>query len=386
VEQLCDINTNQYQLNPIVNELMEASNDGFWDWNIETGEVYFSKRWKEMLGYEKEDIAPHVSSWEKLVHPEDMAHVMEVLGAHLKGETPLYQTEHRVRMKNGEWKWILDRGKVIQRDTNGKPLRAAGAHVDITEKKLLEAALELRKRFLSIASHELKTPLTSLYLISETALRILRDRNTTNKEERLESLLKKNDSQIKKLNRLIDEMLDVTRIETGKIKLKPEWFEIKKFILELKDQFSSQVQTITKHPLKIHLNENFNVYWDHVRIEQVLGNLITNAIKYGGNTPIEIDFKKINNQVTITISDQGHGIPKNSQDSIFRCFERANGDLEIQGLGLGLYISKEIIEIHQGKIWLDKENKIGAKFIIQLPIQLNQNLKDSTILTINQSN
>ena len=179
-----------YLTNPFVCQLMEASNDGFWDWNIQTGEVYFSRRWAEMLGYKQEEIIPNVSSWEKLVHLDDMGHVMEVLKRHLSGELDHYETEHRVLCKNGQWKWILDRGRVITRSSDGTPLRAVGSHVDITEKKMIEEerqnnlkkeeeskkillelneklkdALKTRSDFLAIASHELKTPLTSLILL-----------------------------------------------------------------------------------------------------------------------------------------------------------------------------------------------------------------------------
>ena len=128
-------NIEEYRDNPVERELLEAGNDGFWDWNIATGEVYFSKRWAEMLGYEQDEIEPHVRTWEKIVHPDDMPHVMAVLQKHLNGETDYYETEHRVIAKNGDWKWILDRGRVISRDAQGAPLRASGSHTDITEKK-----------------------------------------------------------------------------------------------------------------------------------------------------------------------------------------------------------------------------------------------------------
>ena len=130
--------TSQYDSNPVIAELIEASNDGFWDWNIQTGEVYFSRRWAEMLGYRQNEIEPNVNSWEKLVHPDDMAHVMSVLQNHLSGLTDHYETEHRVLTKSGEWKWILDRGRVITRGADGTPLRAAGSHIDITDRRLHE--------------------------------------------------------------------------------------------------------------------------------------------------------------------------------------------------------------------------------------------------------
>ena len=114
---------------------------GTWDWNIETGEAVFNQRWAEMLGYKLEEIEPHVRSWETLLHPEDRAIVMERLTAHLEGRTAFYETEHRLRHKSGEWIWVLDKGRVIERAPGGKAVRACGTHLDITVGKRAQEAL-----------------------------------------------------------------------------------------------------------------------------------------------------------------------------------------------------------------------------------------------------
>jgi PAS domain S-box-containing protein len=135
----------EYRTNPVVRELIEASNDGFWDWEIPTGKVYFSRRWAEMLGYRQEEIAPDISTWKELVHPDDLPEVSKVLQAHLDGKTEYYETEHRLKTKSGEWKWILDRGRVLYRDNEDKPLRAAGAHIDISMRRRLQAEEQERE-------------------------------------------------------------------------------------------------------------------------------------------------------------------------------------------------------------------------------------------------
>ena len=135
--------------------VLEGAELGIWDWNIVTGEVLFNLRWAEMLGYSLDEIRPHVSSWEILVHPDDMALVMEQLTAHLEGRTPYYRTEHRMLHKDGHWVWILDRGKVVSRAEDGGPLRACGTHMDLTERKRLEHEVEAQQRLLAEANQKL---------------------------------------------------------------------------------------------------------------------------------------------------------------------------------------------------------------------------------------
>ncbi len=115
---------------------------GIWDWDIPSGKVIFNERWAEMLGYNVKEIEPAFVSWENLVHPDDLSYIKRVLNAHIEGKTDFYKTEHRMKSKSGNWVWILDCGKVFRRDENGKPLRAIGIHLDISEKKKAEKALE----------------------------------------------------------------------------------------------------------------------------------------------------------------------------------------------------------------------------------------------------
>lgn len=119
---------------------MEGNRDGVWDWNAVTNEVFFSKRWKEMLGFQEDEISNHLSEWDKRVHPDDRDAVYANLNAHLNGKVPYYENEHRVQCKDGSYIWILDRGKVMSWTEDGKPLRVVGTHSDITLRK--EAELE----------------------------------------------------------------------------------------------------------------------------------------------------------------------------------------------------------------------------------------------------
>ena len=117
---------------------MEGNRDGVWDWNAITNEVFFSKRWKEILGFEEDEISNELPEWDKRIHPDDRDSVYADLNAHLTGKSPYYQNEHRLQCKDGSYKWILDRGKIISWTDDGKPLRVVGTHSDITERKETE--------------------------------------------------------------------------------------------------------------------------------------------------------------------------------------------------------------------------------------------------------
>ncbi len=328
-----------------------------------------------------------------IVHPEDLNHVMKVLDAHLKGETDHYETEHRVRCKNGEWKWIIDRGRVIQRTVEGKPLRAVGSHIDISDRILreqekqlfleqeektkqhllelnskLEEAVRKRDEFLSIASHELKTPLTSLLLLIQSLGRILKVTDPQNLVEQFSKKISQTEDQLFRLRELVDDMLDVTRIESDRLYLKKESFDLAVLVEDIADRLNLQINSATGEDLRITHLDRVEGNWDRYRIEQVLTNLITNAIRYGKGKPIELTLKNTGSSAIISVRDHGDGIPKDFHQKIFDLFERGFSTRGMGGLGLGLYISKKIVNLHQGKIWVESEEGKGATFYVELPI------------------
>ena len=130
--------------------VLEGSNDGFWDWNMKTGATQRSPRWAEMLGYTLEEIEGGVEGWMNLIHPDDYPTTLEPFRAHMEGRTPYYEVEYRMRTQSGEWVWILDRGKIVAWDQDGKPLRMAGTHTDITARKRAEEALRASEERLKL--------------------------------------------------------------------------------------------------------------------------------------------------------------------------------------------------------------------------------------------
>ena len=137
--------------------VLEGNKDGFWDWDLTTGMLEFSRRYVEMLGYTQEELEPSMRTWEQMVHPEDRSMAKQTLDAHLDGRASYYECEYRFRTKSGKWKWMLDRGKVVARDEHGKPLRMAGTHTDITERKQVEAERERLLLDLAYRSTQLQT-------------------------------------------------------------------------------------------------------------------------------------------------------------------------------------------------------------------------------------
>jgi signal transduction histidine kinase len=220
---------------------------------------------------------------------------------------------------------------------------------------------------MSIASHELKTPLTSLKLQIQIRKRELKKGDFRRfAPELLPKLISEDDKQINRLVRLVDDMLDISRIETGKLSLFAEEFDLSEMVRDTLSRFSGQIEArgsqITYNPSTEVLGR-----WDRFRMEQVFINLLTNALKYGEGKPIRIDVISKEGRAQISVSDQGIGIEKKDQDRIFGQFERAVSANSISGLGVGLYISKRIVEAHGGQIRVESELGKGSTFTADLP-------------------
>ena len=230
-----------------------------------------------------------------------------------------------------------------------------------------QSAIRARDEFVSIASHELKTPITSLKMQIQMMLRgINLEKNQAPSPEKLSKALTSSSNQIDRLTVLIEDLLDVTRIETGKLTYKFEPFDLNIMTKEIIERFSEEAK-YAKIKFKLSLQENVSTICDRYRIEQVLINLISNAIKYGSNSLIEVSVFKEPGRAIFTIKDNGMGIAKDMQSKIFERFERAINSTNISGLGLGLYITKQIVDAHQGSIEVESELNKGSTFKVCLP-------------------
>lgn len=257
------------------------------------------------------------------------------------------------------------------KDENGLTMGILIMSVDVTEQvkalRDMEEALKTRDQFLSVASHELKTPLTSLKLQSQLTLRTLKKEGSLS-VERQKMQATQTSEWVSKLTRLIDDMLDVSRIRTGKLKLNRDEHEMGDIVREVVFRMSLLFEAAGLTLPSIICTDRIMGHWDRFRLEQVISNLLTNAIRYGKGKPIEISIKRQEDRSLVSVTDQGYGIDGDDLQRIFGRFERAVHSAEVSGLGLGLFISKEIIESHGGKIYVDSVLGKGSTFTFELPV------------------
>lgn len=231
----------------------------------------------------------------------------------------------------------------------------------------LEKAVQIRDEFMSIASHELKTPLTALKLQSQLRKRNLRKGDlTVFTLDRLKKMFDADEKQLEQIMHLIDDMLDISRISSGKLSMHFERFDLCELVRDLVERSSEQFNE-AGCPVKINFCQSVVGNWDRFRIEQVVMNLLTNATRYGAGKQILVQVKTTPTGAQIVVSDQGQGIDKQNHERIFEKFEQAISGNDISGLGLGLYIVKQILKAHHGSIRVESELGQGANFIVELP-------------------
>ncbi len=232
----------------------------------------------------------------------------------------------------------------------------------------VERAVRARDEFLSIASHELRTPLTPLKIQMQSLMRKLSPSGTSEINwEAVAKMMQSSHRQIERLSRLIDELLDVSRINIGHLKLTLEPHDLSQIVKNVVGNLSAAYAE-AKGSIEIDADHPVVGQWDSFRIEQVITNLLANAMKYGGGKPIRVSVSSANNQARLVVEDQGIGIAKKDQTRIFERFERAVSSRHFGGLGLGLFITRQIVSSHGGSISVESEPGRGSKFIVELPL------------------
>ncbi len=232
--------------------------------------------------------------------------------------------------------------------------------------KVHQANLESRREFIATIAHELKTPLTALTLRHELAEKKLKAKDQENYEFLL--FLENSKKDWGRLSRLVEELVDVLNLADRDLPLFPEFFDLEEELEIVLGNFQKEFQ-LRNIPFTFSLNAPVLVYWDKSRMRQVFAHLLSNASTHCAGAPVTCQVDCGGGNVFIEIADRGPGITKKKQEKIFECFERGSGTSQVRGLGFGLYISREILSLHDGKIGLQSETGHGSNFKLTLPVR-----------------
>lgn len=342
---------------------------GSWKWDAKTDTVHWSREIYDILGLDP-TTAPLPFVEQSKLYTEESWKRLSIAVAEALATGGSYEVDLQGLANGNDPRWFVARGAVIEQDSEGRPIRLAGTLQNITERKLLEnnlkSALNARDEFIAVATHELKTPLTtlqlSLYVIAKSLDGVI-------DKEKLLAQIEKTKLQGDRLESLIKNLLDVTSIGAGhmRLELKPN-VNISNLVENVSKKFEDEITKLGCVLIK-KIEPDITGLWDEFRLEQIITNLISNAIKYGDKKPIEIHLRRNNQNVLLEVHDQGIGIAEDKQKKIFERFERAVSETSYKGLGLGLWIVKEIVTALKGKVWVTSTLNKGSVFSVELPIQ-----------------
>lgn len=340
---------------------------------IEKKQVYVNRELTNLLGYTPGDIDGDLRAFmASKVHPDDSGIVINRFNKfETATEGEIVEDEYRMMDKKGAWRWINSRAVVFKRNAEGKVWQVIGNSTDVTARKEAEqtlvqlhntkALLHKKDEFISIASHELKTPLTSV----RAYMQLLQQSFSEISEENKKQYIDRAAIHIEKLNKLVEDLLDISRMQAGKMVYTMTEFSADEWII---DCIENHQRISAMHIIQKEGATGKRIFGDRQRLEQVLSNLLSNAIKYSpgaGKVSVKVDTE--GNLVRISVTDYGIGIPQDKQPYVFDRFYRVEDTPSyIQGLGIGLYISKEIITRHGGSITVESEEGKGTTFSFTL--------------------
>jgi PAS domain S-box-containing protein len=357
---------------------VEGADVGIWDLNLVTQELYHAPRMAHMLGYTLDELPTIREVWDALAHPDDIAPYRQKLAAHIKNAQVPFETIIRLRHKNGEWRWILSRGRAT-RDANGRAIRISGTHSDITERKQAEEAAQAADRakseFLANMSHEIRTPMNGVIGMVD----ILRQTELAPEQQRMLGTIA-NSSQA--LLEILNDILDYSKIEAGKLAVEhiaTPLEELAQSVVQLM-QGAASAKCVT---LSMSMAPNLPVaiYTDPTRLRQVLLNLLGNAIKFTHREPGQPAIVKLSLEpgelasgqaaVLLHVRDRGIGMSAEVVAQLFKPFSQADASTARQfgGTGLGLSISHRLAVLMGGQITVQSTPGVGSEFTMALPLQ-----------------
>ncbi len=345
---------------------VDSTGLGTWDYDPQKNEMVWDRRCKEIFNvhpYEEVDFPLFYS----LVHPDDREKVETQIEDALKNiNAGEFAIEYRIVPRAAKTKWLKAMGRVYFND-EGTATRFVGTLLDITIEKILEEntveLLRKKDEFISVASHELKTPITSL----KAALQMIERLAPKHEELKpIQGFVGKAVKQVDKLIGLIGDLLDVTKIQSGKLVLRKVNFMVDDLINDCHEEL---LNYSAKHEIVIEGDRGVEIYADRARMEQVLVNLISNALKYSPEADkVIINVSSTTLGVKISVTDFGIGVPKSKVPFLFdRFYQVDEVSQRYAGLGLGLYISAEIVRRHSGHIYVESEEGKGSTFWFEIP-------------------
>ncbi|MEN9354638.1 MAG: hypothetical protein RL318_1963 [Fibrobacterota bacterium] len=370
-------------------DIIEAMQAGTWEWNVQTGEVSFNERWAGIIGYRLEELMPvSIRTWSQLCHPDDLAESDRLLKSHFLKESSHYDFECRMAHKDGHWVWVHDRGKVVEWDHHGQPLRMSGTHLDITPRKFAQEQLELSRRhdaetalratrannakseFLANMSHEIRTPLTGVLGMADLLLNTSLD----SEQKSFADVIRSSGTT---LLDLINNILDLSKIEAGKLEIDVHEFDLRSLVEETIDSIAVKAQQknleltgIVSPVVPSRLKG------DAGRLRQILTNLLGNAVKFTEHGTIDLEINSLQDSdhacmLEILVRDTGIGIPQEKLVRIFEPFEQADQSTtrRFGGTGLGLTISRTLVHLMGGTIQAESYEGVGTIFRVNLEIQ-----------------
>ncbi len=353
---------------------MRGANDGVWDWDLRDGTVYYSPRWKEMLGYADYQISDDPNEWRERLHPDDRESVLRGLDEHIKGNVGKFESIHRLRHADGSYRWILSRGQTL-RDGDNQPYRIVGTHVDITAQKQTEEALANITRQLqdeqdrrlqaerlacvgeisaSIA-HEIRNPLSSII----NSLELLGNEKVTDEERG--NVIEIVDDETRRLQRILEEFLNFARLKPAEIS--PH--DADALLRETAEAFAlSNEDPDARVQIKLDFRPGLKkVYCDGDQMRQVVWNLMLNAVQAmpDGGT-VTVFTAESGDRLKIGLRDTGAGVPAELRDKLTRPFVSGRED----GTGLGLSIVQRILVQHGTELHIDTKSGNGTEMAFDL--------------------
>jgi len=321
---------------------------------------YFNRRWFEYTGLSVEEALG--SGWLGAVHPDDAAACWDRWREAVAGGEMYCELCRLRRGSDGIYRWHQLRA-VPERDARGMLVGWIGTLSDFED---LKRALDARDDFISVASHELKTPMTALQLNLQ-GLRRQASGAPSNSQVPMTEKVDKAIGHVQRLVRLVEELLDVSRITAGRLDLQLERCDLADIAREVAERMSDQASR-AGCSVKLQADGRLPGTWDRLRIEQVITNLLSNAFRYAPGEPVDLCVDEEEGRARVRVRDGGPGIPQADRERIFERFERASRSRRHGGLGMGLYITREIARAHGGTVRVASTPGSGAEFVVELPL------------------